>query len=56
MICDWLANWECLFPGESFIKIEAFRVRKEKISDDHTTDRRIRKEISPRTKTSPAKA
>ena len=23
MTCDWLANWECLFPGDSTIKIHA---------------------------------
>ena len=33
-----------------------FRVREEKISDVHTNDWRIRKEISSRTKPFPAKA
>ena len=56
MICDWLANWKCLFPRESSIKVNVFRVGWEKISDDHTEDRWIRKEISPRTKASLAKA
>ena len=27
MICDWLANRECLFPEESSVKANAFRVR-----------------------------
>ena len=56
MISDWLANGECCFPGESFIKIDIFGVRWEKRSDDHTIDERIRKEISPRTKASLAKS
>ena len=56
MISDWLDNWECLFPGESSIKIDVFSVRWEKRSDVHTKGKRIRKEISPRTKVSQAKA
>ena len=37
MICDyWLANLECLFPGESSIKIHAFGLNKRKISNVHT--------------------
>ena len=43
-----------MFPGESSIKIDLFRVRREKISNVHTEDR-IRKEPFPRTKASPAK-
>ena len=50
MICDWLAN------RESSIKIDVFRVRWEKRSYVHTKDQRIRKEMFPRTKASPAKA
>ena len=56
MICDWLDNRECLLPGEASMKINVFRVREEKISDVHTEDRRIRKDISPRTKVILAKA
>ena len=56
MICDWLAIWECLFSGESSIKINVFRVGKEKRADVHMEDRGIKKEISPRTKASPARA
>ena len=55
MIYDWFTNGECLFPGESLIRIDVFRVRCEKRSDVHTKDKRIRKEISPRTKAFPAK-
>ena len=55
MICDWLANQECLFPGESSIKVDVLRVKREKRSDVHTKNKRIRKEIFPRTKASPAK-
>ena len=43
MICDWLANRECLFPGEFSVKIDVFRVRCEKRSDIHTKDKRQRK-------------
>ena len=53
MICDWLANREYLFPGESSKNV--FSVRTENISDFHTKDRRIRKEIYPSTKASAAK-
>ena len=35
MIYDWLANQECLFPWKPSI-----RVRREKISNAHTEDRR----------------
>ena len=56
MICNWLANWECLFPRESSIKVNIFRVKREKRSDVHTINRRIRQEISPKTKVSLAKA
>ena len=56
MICNWLANWEYLFSGESFKKIDAFCIRREKRSDVHTEDQRIRREISSRTKASQAKA
>ena len=55
MIYDWLANRGCLFPGESSIKINVFTVRWEKRSDVHNKDKRIRKEIIPRTKPSPGK-
>ena len=51
MICDWLANREWLFPGESPIKIDVFMVRKKRFDID-TKDKGIRKEISPRTKAS----
>ena len=53
MICDWLANREYLFPRESSKNF--FSVRTENISNFHTKDRRIRKEISPSTKASAAK-
>ena len=56
MICDWLANWNFLFPGEFSIQVDVFRVRGEKRSDVHTEDKRIKKEISPRIKANPAKA
>ena len=56
MICDWLANWEYLFPRGPSIKMHVFRVRREKISDVHAKNRRIRKAISQRTEASPAKA
>ena len=55
MICHWLANQECLFPGEFSIRIHVFRVRTEKKSNVHSEDKRIREEISPITKASPAK-
>ena len=55
MICAWFANRESLFPEKSFIKVDLFRVRWEKISDVHTKDRGIRK-ISPRTTASLPKA
>ena len=43
MICDWLTNWEYLFPGKSCIKIDVFSVRCEKIFDVYTEDRRKEK-------------
>ena len=43
MICDWLANRECLFPEESSKKIHVFKVRWEKRSDVHAEDKRTRK-------------
>ena len=55
MICDWLDNREYLFREESSIKVDVFRVRWEKRSDVHTKDKKIRREISSRTKTSLAK-
>ena len=56
MICDLLANWDCLFLGESSSKVDVFRVKWEKRSGVHAKDQRIRKKISPRSKNSPAKA
>ena len=56
MICDWLAYRECTLPGKSSMKIDVFRVRWEKRSDVHTKDKRIKNEIPPRIKASPAKA
>ena len=50
MICGWLANSECLFPGKS--KIYILEVRRENIFDVHTEYSRIRKEIPPNTKAS----
>ena len=55
MICDWLANRECLFTRKSLIKVNILRVWWKKRSVVHTEDKRIRKEISLRTKFSPAK-
>ena len=49
MIHDWLANGECLFPRKSLDKNMFLGLEERRY-------RRIRKEISPRTKTSPAKA
>ena len=57
MICDWLAHRECFFsPSESSKRVDVFEVRSERRSDVHTEDKRIKKEISPRTKSSRAKA
>ena len=55
MIIDWLANRDCLFPGESSVKIDVFRVRGEKRSDVHTEDKRIRKELKSPAKVSLSK-
>ena len=56
MISDYLANWGCLVHGESYIKIYALKIRTERRSNVNNEDKRIRKEISPRTKTSTQKA
>ena len=53
----WLVSqFRISVPRESSIKINVFRVRGEKRSDVYTKDKRIRNEISPRTKVSPVKA
>ena len=47
MICDWLANWECLFPRESSIKTGVFGLDKR---------RNLMSIPKTRTKASPTKA
>ena len=45
MICDWKTNQECLFLRESSIKIDVFRVRREKRSEEKTIKNKSLQEL-----------
>ena len=63
MICDWLTNWECLFPEESSIKVDILGLderrqeNKKKLSENERLSSKsltLRKTELDR-KTSPAR-